>query len=104
MDDYEKLDVKDFPLFDSTDVDYHTFDIITEETTDCENKGKETRFEDYKNIIPVKTKVEETFDANTAFVTVKLEPEDYSTNGNVKSDVQVMCSTSTKDCQTNSGK
>ena len=76
MDENEPQDVKDFPLFESDDVEYYTYTIITEK---AEKANDENIFVNKDNVCPVKIKVEEEEEiTSTTNMQVKIEPYDYS--------------------------
>ena len=77
MDENEPLDVKDFPLFESNDVEYYTYTIVTDKT----NKPySEHMFANKTNVSPRKIDEEQLDTSPSATMQIKMEPDDYSIN------------------------
>ena len=59
----EEEDIKDFPLFNSSNVDYYTFDIVSGAHTDNGNNGKvfDTLINVPQDLSQIKVEVNEDF-------------------------------------------
>ena len=78
MSDNEELDVKDFPLFESNDVDYYTYTIVSGKDNDRneKNNSTETAFGNKQSTHQTETE-EGLHKYKEIYTTVKTEPDEH---------------------------